>query len=57
VFGVPLGVGPGGIEPHGPGVQETLQVTPLLVGSLVTVAVNCWVRVASTLALEGTTET
>src|SRR5215831_20964566 len=57
VFGVPLAVGPAGIEPHGAGAQETLQVTPLLVGSLLTVAVNGSVLVPSTLAVEGATVT
>ena len=57
VIGVPLGVGPVGTEPHGAGEQETLKVTPLLVGSFVTLAMNCCVPVASTLALEGDTET
>ena len=57
VFGVPLAVGPAGIEPHGAGAQETVQVTPLLVGSLLTVAVNGSVLVPSTLAVEGATVT
>ena len=57
VFGVPPGVGPAGIEPQGAGVQETLQVTPLLVGSLVTVAMNGCVLLHSTLAVEGASVT
>ena len=45
--------------PHGAGAGEhdTVQLTPLLAGSLVTVAVNCAVAPASTVADWGTTET
>ena len=56
-FEVPLAVGPAGIEPHGAVPQEMLHVTPLLVGSLVTVAVNGCVPVPPTLAVEGATVT
>lgn len=57
MIGVPLAVGLEGIEPHGAGEQDTLNVTPLFVGSLMTVVMNCCVPAARTLALEGDTET
>lgn len=57
VIGVPLGVGFVGTDPHGAGEQETLKVTPLWVGSLVTFATNCCVPFPGTLALAGVTET
>jgi len=37
--------------------QETVQVTPLLLGSLATVPVNCWVVVATTVADCGSVST
>ena len=43
--------------PHGAAEHDTVQMTPLLVGSLVTVAVNCAVALASTVAVLGVTET
>jgi hypothetical protein len=43
--------------PHGVGEQDTVQVTPLFVGSFVTVAVNCAVAPACTVAVLGVTET
>lgn len=57
MIGVPLGVGVVGIEPHGAGEHDTLNVTPPFVGSFVTVAMNCCVPAARTLALEGESET
>lgn len=59
--GLPLGVTAGAIVPQ-PGEQPvppcvSVQVTPLLPGSLVTVAVNCWVAVTLTEAVAGFTET
>jgi hypothetical protein len=47
----------GEIEPHAVAEHDTLQMTPLLVGSLVTVAVNCCVAPAWRLAWLGVTET
>lgn len=44
-------------EPQGAGEQDTAQVTPLVLGSLATVAVNCAVDPASTVAPAGATET
>ena len=43
--------------PHGAAEHDTDQMTPLFVGSLVTVAVNFAVALASTLAVPGVTET
>jgi hypothetical protein len=43
--------------PHGAAEHDTDQMTPLFVGSLVTVAVNCAVALASTLAVPGETDT
>ena len=43
--------------PHGIGEQDTVQVTPLFAESLVTVAVNCAVVPACTVAVLGVTET
>ena len=57
MFEAPLEVGPAGIEPHGAGLQEMLQVTPAFVGSFVTVALNICVPPASTVAPAGETET
>jgi hypothetical protein len=57
VIGVPLGVGPVGTVPHGAGEHEALHVTPLLVGSFVTVATNGCVPAAMTLALVTSRET
>jgi len=57
VVGAPLGVVVGETEPQEVAEQETVQVTPLFEGSFVTVAVNCAVAPASTLAVPGLTET
>jgi len=54
---VPLAVLVGFTLPHAATEQVTLQVTPLLLGSFVTVAVNWAVAVARTVALPGETET
>ena len=43
--------------PHGAGEHDTVQVTPLFSGSLVTVAVNFAVAPAFTVAESGATET
>ena len=47
----------GDTVPHELAEQVTVQVTPALFGSLVTVAVNCWVMVAITVAVWGSTST
>lgn len=47
---VPLGVAVGETVPHAVAEQETVQLTPLLAESLRTVAVNCAVEPASTVA-------
>jgi len=59
--GMPLAVVAGAIVPQ-PGEHTAppcvrAQFTPLLLGSFVTVAVNCWVAFALTLAVAGETET
>ncbi len=54
---MPLAVAVGETVPHGAAEHATVQVTPLLAGSLVTVAVNCFVAPASTVAVDGVTET
>ena len=54
---MPLAVEVGETEPHGAVGQETLHVTPLFAESLTTVAVNCWVVPACTVAEAGDTET
>ena len=43
--------------PHGAGEHDTVHVTPLFAGSLVTVAVNLAVALACTAAVLGETET
>ena len=43
--------------PHGVGEHDTVHVTPLFAGSLVTVAVNLAVAPACTVAVLGATET
>ena len=53
----PLAVVVGETVPHGAGEHDTVQVTPLLAGSLVTVAVNGAVVPAITVADWGATET
>jgi hypothetical protein len=53
----PLAVLSGETVPQGVGEQATLQVTPLLLGSPVTVAVNCVFAPANTVADEGDTAT
>jgi len=50
VVAVPLGVAVGETVPHAVAEQETVQLTPLLAESLRTVAVNCAVEPASTVA-------
>jgi len=57
VVAVPLAVEVGEIVPQGAGEQDTAQVTPLLLGSLATVAVNCCVVPASTVAFRGSVST
>lgn len=54
---VPLAVEVGEIVPQGAGEQDTAQVTPLLLGSLPTVAVTCAVDPASTTPPEVATDT
>jgi hypothetical protein len=54
---VPLGVVVGATEPHWATEHVTPQVTPLVAGSFVTVAVNCPVAPASTVAVAGATAT
>src|SRR5437667_444506 len=61
VAAVPLGVVAGAMVPQ-PGEQDvplcvSVQLTPLLPASFVTVAVNCCVPVTGTLAVAGETET
>ena len=53
----PLIVDVGETFPHGAAEQDTVQVTPLLLASFATVAVNACVPVASTLVAPGETET
>ena len=53
----PLAVAVGETVPHGVGEHDTVQVTPLFAGSLLTVAVNCAVAAACTVAELGVTET
>jgi len=57
VVATPLAVAVGETVPQGVGEQDTVQVTPLFTGSLVTVAVNCAVSPACTVAVLGVTET
>ncbi len=57
VVGVPLGVEVGKTVPHDVTEHETVQVTPLFAESLVTVAVNCAVAPAASVAVFGATET
>ena len=45
------------MEPQEAAEQVTVQLTPLFDGSLETVAVNCVIAPASTVALPGATET
>ncbi len=42
---------------HGVPLCVSVQLTPLLLGSFVTVAVNCWLAVTVTFAVVGETET
>jgi len=61
VAAVPLEVVAGAMVPQ-PGEHDvplcvSVQLTPLLPASFVTVAVNCWVPVTGTLAVAGETET
>jgi len=57
VVATPLAVFSGETVPHGPGEHVTLQVTPLLLGSFATVAVNCVLAPACTVAESGETTT
>jgi len=57
VVAAPLAVALGETVPHGAGEHDTVHVTPLFAGSLVTVAVNCDVAAARTVAMLGATET
>jgi hypothetical protein len=57
VVGVPLGVVVGETVPHCAVEHDTLQVIPLFAASLVTVAVNCPVAPASTVAAAAETAT
>lgn len=54
---MPLGVEAGDTLPHGAAAQDTLQLTPALVASSVTVAVSWVVLPASTWVGFGVTET
>jgi hypothetical protein len=54
---MPLNVAVGEIVPHGAGEHETVQVTPLFPGSLLTVAVNGAILPVRTVAESGVTET
>jgi hypothetical protein len=56
VVATPLAVAVGKTVPHGAAEHATVQVTPLFAGSLVTVAVNCAVAPACTVAELGATE-
>jgi len=51
--GAPLAVEAGETDPHAEAEQETVQVTPLLAGSLLTAAVKACVPPAGTLAEAG----
>ena len=53
----PLAVVAGKTPPQGAGEQDAVQVTPLLLESPATVAVNCEVLPASTVAEPGATDT
>src|ERR1700752_2220536 len=53
----PLAVKTGETEPHGVPEHDTVQATPLLAPSLVTVAGNCAVEPACTVAVLGVTDT
>jgi hypothetical protein len=57
VVATALAVDVGETVPQGAGEQDTLQVTPPLVRSLPTVAVNCWVVFASTVGDCGSVST
>jgi hypothetical protein len=57
VVGVPLGVAAGETLPHCAAEQITVHVTPLPAESLLTVAVNCAVRLGGRVAVEGVTPT
>jgi hypothetical protein len=54
---VPLAVFEGATVPHGAAPQETVQLTPALLGSLITVAVNCADVPAATVCDCGVTDT
>ncbi len=53
----PLAVAAGEIVPQGAVAHETVQLTPLLLGSFATVAVKTWLLFASTSEFWGETET
>jgi hypothetical protein len=57
VVATPLAVALGETAPHGVGEHDTVQVTPLFAGSLVTVAVTCVVAPACTVVVPAETET
>jgi hypothetical protein len=57
VVATPLPVAVGKTVPQGAGEHDTVHVTPLFAGSLVTVAVNFAVAPACTVAVLGVTET
>jgi len=57
VVAAPLAVAVGETVPHGAAEHDTIQVTPLFVESLATVAVNWAVAPAWTVAVGGVTET
>jgi hypothetical protein len=57
VVAAPLAVALGKTVPHGAAEHDTVQVTPLFVGSLVTVAVSWAVPPASTMSVLWVTET
>jgi hypothetical protein len=57
VVAAPLAVAAGEMVPHGAEEHETVQVTPLFSESPVTLAMNCILLPACTVAVEGATET
>ena len=56
-MGAPLNVGLGAAFPQSTTLQDTVQVTPAFAGSPVTVAVNCAVAPACSVAVVGATVT
>lgn len=57
VVATPVAVDVGATLPHGAVEQDTVHVTPLLLGSPATVAINCTVAVSRTVAVVGATDT